>query len=158
MNGGGAKTTGKGAALLVGMPVITSPEGVRFWLELCGVSKRRDICEEAYAAFGTPPATQPQEAHVEKVAAVTSSGLRSRAAVDSGDNGRDLRFDDGVTARSESRDALPYGQAWFEMTMHKLRSLDGSGVTGVHVMAPSPAARRRAGALADAGVFGPRRV
>ena len=53
----------------------------------------------------------------------------------------------------------PFGQAWFETTMSRLKDLggDGSPVAGVHVMAPGSGPRERAGALLDTGVFGERR-
>lgn len=129
----------KRAKLLVGMPVITSPEGLRFWLELCGVSHNRDICQAAYAAFRDPLAIDQ----------VSTS--------DSSNGGRDLAME-----REAGEDAAPlaspYGQEWFETTLSKLRELEEMGVAGIHVMAPGEAPRRRARELVDAGVFGPRRV
>lgn len=53
----------------------------------------------------------------------------------------------------------PFGQAWFETTMSRLKDLGGddSRVAGVHVMAPGSGPRERARALASTGVFGERR-
>lgn len=127
------------AKLLVGMPVITSPEGLRFWLELCGVSHKRDICQAAYATFRDPLAIDQ----------VSTS--------DSSNGGRDLVMEQDA-GEDAAPLASPYGQKWFEMTLSKLRELEEIGIAGVHVMAPGEAPRRRARELVDAGVFGPLRV
>lgn len=108
--------------MLVGLPVVTSPRGLRFWLHLCGVGNNPGICDKACEAFRNSPPDATTD---------PSPG-------------------------SEQAKTSAYGEAWFEATMSKLKSLDDSGlrVAGVHVMAPGPGPRRRAGELASRGVFG----
>lgn len=139
------------ASILVGMPVITSPEGLRFWLRLCGVSNRRDVCKEAFEAFRNPAATARSSRAPTEKDGVLSSGHPERGL----GSGRD--FADDRTPGSESpaltQEMLPYGQAWFDKIMSKLRALDCSMVAGVHVMALGPGPRRRARALVGNDVF-----
>eukprot|EP00903_Cladosiphon_okamuranus_P010846 g10247.t1 len=125
----------RGAAVLVGLPVITSPQGVRFWLHLCGVDNNPGICEKTFEAFGNMPPTAQQ---TEQEAGATS----------------DPSF--GSEKTLDKAKVSPYGEAWLEATMSKLKSLDdcGLGVAGVHVMAPGLGPRRRASELAIRGVFG----
>lgn len=156
------------------MPVITSPKGLRFWLELCGVEHNRSICKEAFKAFGNPNpgAERPlAESRTLDATAASSSPENSvgTTSIDDNNVGRSLRsFGLGdprdttgaVTAQTDddaTEEVLPYGQAWFETTMSCLRGLDGAGVAGVHVMAPGPGPRRMAKSFVDAGVFGARR-
>ena len=151
--GGGRRGEAAAAAVLVGLPVITSPKGLRFWLELCGVSNNRGIFDRAFEAFGTNPPTprkpnsqQDEEEESAKTAAHTSLGASGRKMFSPG-----LSDEEAATAAP-----LPYGQAWLETTVVRLRSLheSGLGVSGMHVMAPGPGPRRRAAELARAGVFG----
>lgn len=125
---------GRRAALLVGLPVITSPKGLRFWLDLCGVGNNPGLCKQAFEAFGNntpvPISKQPQQYKP------SSSGFASENAFAS---------------------SPPYGQAWLETTVSRLTSLHELGVAGVHVMAPGRGPRRRAIELASRGVFGPPR-
>lgn len=127
--------------MLVGLPVITSPQGVRFWLHLCGVDNNPGICEKAFEAFANSPPTAQQP---EQEAGATA----------------DPSFGSGNTL--ERTKASSYGEAWLEATMSKLKSFDGDcgfRVAGVHVMAPGQGPRQRASELASRGVFGssPRR-
>lgn len=161
-----------GAALLVGMPVITSPGGLRFWLELCGLGSRREICTEAFKAFGhstaarlshcteKDPVATPTLVRLDRRGADTSigkydemdnkrlGGRRKRGFAASETSGND--------PREETPEASPYyGRAWFETTISKLRDLDGLGVAGVHLMAPGQGPRRRVRELLNTGFFGP---
>ncbi|CAM9557840.1 unnamed protein product [Ectocarpus sp. 4 AP-2014] len=123
------------ARILVGLPVITSPKGLRFWLDLCGLHDKPGVCKQAFEAFGHPSSvvarTETEEPHahpaVEKQATAVAGSTPP-----------------------------PYGQEWLETTMLKLKCLDGSGlgVAGVHLMAPGRAPRRRAIQLAATGFFG----
>lgn len=135
--------------MLVGLPVITSPRGLRFWLDLCGVGNNPVVCQEAFEAFGNSPSiAQQPEPRKEGGEAGTTTTTDSSL----GSFGRESRSAPG----SETARAPSYGQAWFETTMSKLKSLDDGGlrVAGVHVMAPGPGPRRRASELASRGVFG----
>ncbi|CAM9641319.1 unnamed protein product, partial [Ascophyllum nodosum] len=123
----GADTAQKQARLLIGMPIITSPKGLRFWLGLCGLSHRRAICEAAFEAFGDLHAAIPTLLGKHEI---RKTGWKDDPAF-----------------------ASPYGQAWFETTLSKLKLLQGMGVAGVHIMAPGEAPRRRARELVDVGVF-----
>lgn len=148
------RSSADAAALLVGMPVITSPAGLCFWLDLCGVSKRDSICKEAFAAFRTVATSDKEEyddmARLKNRAASTEGTVRDKHNFSKTAVGKDSTLD-GESAAGE---LLPYGQRWFETTMLKLRALNRLGVTGVHVMAPGPGPRRRAQVLVDGGVFG----
>lgn len=116
------------AALLVGMPVITSSAGLRFWLDLCGVGERGDVCKDAMEEVG--------------------ESVRRKEAQDSLEDGDQL-------ARGNSpRNPLAYGQAWFEDTLAKMRDLRELGVDGVHVMAPGAGPRRRLQKMVQDGLFG----
>ncbi|CAM9308245.1 unnamed protein product [Choristocarpus tenellus] len=42
----------KGAKIIVGLPIITSPVGLNFWLDLCGVAKTNPLRVEASSAVG----------------------------------------------------------------------------------------------------------
>lgn len=122
--------------MLVGLPVVTSPRGLRFWLHLCGVGNNPSICDKAFEAFGdSPPTAQPPGSRKgeEETGAATDPSLGS-----------------------EKTKTSSYGDEWFSATMSKLKSLDDNGlrVAGVHVMAPGPGPRRRASELASRGVFG----
>lgn len=133
--------------MLVGLPVITSPRGLRFWLDLCGVGNNPGISKKAFETFANSPPTAQQPEPLkeeENTGATTDPSL--------GIVGRGSRPASG----SEETEASSYGQAWFETTMSRLKSLDDSGVrvAGVHVMAPGPGPRRRASELASRGVFG----
>ena len=120
--------------MLVGLPVITSPQGLRFWLHLCGVGNNPAICEQSSEAVGN---SRPTAQHPER----EESGATADPSLE-----------------SETTTASPYGEAWLEDTVSKLKGLDddcGLSVAGVHVMAPGPGPRRRASELASRGVFGP---
>ncbi|CAM9525636.1 unnamed protein product [Ectocarpus sp. 8 AP-2014] len=123
------------ARILVGLPVITSPKGLRFWLDLCGLHDKHRVCKQAFEAFGQPSSV------------VARAGSEEPHAHPAGEK--------PATAVAGSPPS-PYGQEWLETTMLKLKSLDGSGlgVAGVHLMAPGRAPRRRAIQLAATGFFG----
>lgn len=158
-----------GATLLIGMPVITSPEGLRFWLQLCGVEHDRSICKEAFQAFGNPKlgaeTAQAENKAVVSAASPSPGNSVDEKAVDETNVRRSPRgfglligsprgTKGATTAQAdEATEVLPYGQAWFETTMSYLRCLDGAGVAGVHVMAPAPGPRRMAKSLVDGGIF-----
>ena len=169
-----------GATLLVGMPVITSRRGLQFWLDLCGVNNR-GLREEALNDFEDPVTTaaaavpvpakdrgkaqqnaQPRTAEAVLKAAGRGSGggdLRSRNGGDNNiDADRSLNSGGGgkPSFLLDRNEYVPFGQAWFETTMSRLKDLggDGSRVAGVHVMAPGSGPRERARALASTGVFG----
>lgn len=124
-----------GARILVGLPVITSPKALRFWLDLCGLHNKPGVCKQAFEAFGHPSS------------AVARTGTEEPHAHPTGEK--------QATAVAGSPPS-PYGQEWLEATMLKLKSLagSGSGVAGVHLMAPGRAPRRRAIQLAGKGFFG----
>lgn len=127
------------AKLLIGMPVITSPGGLRFWLELCGVAQRDDICSEALGNLG--------------------ASVGAGHAVGSGPSGQAFAGPregpiDEASARARSP---PYGDEWFRTTLGRLRGMGHLGVAGVHVMAPGSAPRRRLRELIEDGVFAPAR-
>lgn len=144
----------KEARVLVGMPVITSPAGLRFWLELCGVDKRDQICEEAFAAFETPTMSTAQRL-AEGTNAVAANVSGGRKAL--GDQNSEKTTPDADSdAPAQAEGGVSYGRVWFEKTLLKLQKLDRSVVAGVHVMAPGAGPRRRTKELIDAGVFGKR--
>ncbi|CAM9828125.1 unnamed protein product, partial [Ectocarpus fasciculatus] len=124
-----------GARILVGLPVITSPKGLRFWLDLCGLHNKPGVCKQAFEAFEHPSSV------------VARKGTEEPHAHPTGEK--------RATAVAGSPPP-PYGQEWLETTMLKLKSLDGSGlgVAGVHLMAPGRVPRRRAIQLAGKGFFG----
>ena len=158
----GADTAQKQARLLIGMPIITSPKGLRFWLGLCGLSHRRAICEAAFEAFGDLYAAIPTLLGKHEIRK-TSDPVKNFAAGEqvittqnSSEGG--IRMGEAVVTKERGwKDdppfASPYGQAWFETTLSKLKLLQGMGVAGVHIMAPGEAPRRRARELVDVGVF-----
>ncbi|CAB1121101.1 unnamed protein product [Ectocarpus sp. CCAP 1310/34] len=123
------------ARILVGLPVITAPKGLRFWLNLCGLHDNPGVCKQAFEAFGHPSSV------------VARTGTEEPHGHPAGE-----KQASAVAGSTPS----PYGQEWLETTMLKLKSLDGSGlgVAGVHLMAPGRAPRRRAIQLAAAGFFG----
>ncbi|CAM9546248.1 unnamed protein product, partial [Laminaria digitata] len=139
----GNRPAAAGATLLIGMPVITSRRGLQFWLDLCGVSDR-GLREEVLNGFESPTA----DAIAAAAAAAAAVGEPAK-----GGGGGESSF-----VLVEGVDA-PFGQAWFETTMSRLKDLGGddSRVAGVHVMAPGSGPRERARALASTGVFGERR-
>ncbi len=150
------------AAVLVGLPVITSAKGLRFWLDLCGVSSNnRGIFDAAFEAFGTSPPTARQPETREREEGQPATRMADDASSSGGKQSEGKRPSTGLGDEEAATVApLPYGQAWLETTVSKLRSLheSGLGVAGMHVMAPGPGPRRRAVDLARAGVFGaPRR-
>lgn len=118
------------ARLLVGMPVITSPVGLHFWLNLCGIANHDRIYREASAQLESPTNTRG-------VGSASSDGRLG-----------------GTTFKPHSEGELPpYGQEWFITTLKKLQNARDLGVDGVHVMAPGAAPRRRLLAMMKAGVF-----
>lgn len=127
------------AKLLIGMPVITSPGGLRFWLELCGVAKRDDICGEALENLGA------------SVGAGHAVGSGPSGQASAGSKEGPI---DEASARARSP---PYGDEWFRTTLGRLRGMGHVGVAGVHVMAPGSAPRRRLRELIEDGVFAPSR-
>lgn len=143
-----------GAKVLVGMPVITSPVGLRFWLELCRVDRHERICKEAFAAFETPikPTRQHLAGRNSAVAARISGGRKALGDKNSGGTVPDADTD----APTQEEGSAPYGREWFETTLLKLQKLDRLGVAGVHVMAPGAGPRRRTKELIDTGVLGKR--
>lgn len=156
-------TAGRGggrrrAALLVGLPVITSPKGLRFWLDLCGVGNNPGLCKRAFEAFGNnppiPTTKQPQQPLVEereKADAAIPADTRL------GNTGSGKLSPSGFAGENAFASSPPYGQAWLETTFSRLIGLHEMGVAGVHVMAPGRGPRRRAIELASRGVFGPPR-
>ncbi|CAN0364322.1 unnamed protein product [Ectocarpus sp. 12 AP-2014] len=131
----GRRAGDSAARILVGLPVITSPKGLRFWLNLCGLHDKPGVCKQAFEAFGHPSSV------------VARTGTEEPHAHPAGEK--------QATAVAGSTPS-PYGQEWLETTMLKLKNLDGSGlgVAGVHLMAPGRAPRRRAIQLAATGFFG----
>lgn len=138
------------------MPVITSPKGLRFWLDLCGVSSRHDICKEAFEAFGYPvgvPKTSEGSRGVGTNAVDVANHLTGSASKNSanGAAAAGTRPEEVDCPNRRSETGVSFGEMWFETTMSKLRALDS--VDGVHVMAPGPGPRRRAATLITSGVF-----
>lgn len=125
--------------------MITSPSGLGFWLELCGVDKCDRICKDAFAALEKTKIVTPVN-HAE--CKYTGSSTSTEVDISSG-----VR----TTHGNIKDEVFPYGRAWFETTLLKLQGLDRLGVAGVHVMAPGPGPRRRAKELLDSGVFDMRR-
>lgn len=145
-----------GAVLLVGLPVITSPKGLRLWLDLCGVGSDPNICRRAFEAFGNSPPTrltrQSQQQRLEEREDTASAAGEASGMVGSG------KPSSPASAGEHAHESpSPYGQAWLETTLSNLKSLNEMGVAGVHVMAPGRGPRRRARELASGGVFGPPR-
>lgn len=141
------------AALLVGLPVITSPKGLRLWLDLCGVGNNPGVCKRAFEAFGNNPpipiAQQPQQSLQEDTATAADTTL--------GIVGNGKSSSSAFASKHAFAPSPPYGQAWLETTVSRLRSLHELGVAGVHVMAPGRGPRRRADELVSRGIFGPPR-
>ncbi|CAN0482736.1 unnamed protein product, partial [Discosporangium mesarthrocarpum] len=120
-----------GAWLVVGLPVITSPTGLRFWLNLCCIGESNPVRLEAFAALSEEGRGAGGEGRRGGGAGIGGGGLSRGLA--------------GGTTDS-------YGHSWFDGMFANLRGLSGEGgVAGVHIMAPGSGARRRAQALVDEG-------
>lgn len=146
-------SNGKGAKLIVGMPVITSRSGLGFWLELCGVDKCDRICKEAFETFENPK-TLTTASRAECAVSSTSTELDAISGVKTAhSNITEGPHQNGGTDTHVELKVSRYGRAWFETTLLKLRDLDHLGVAGIHVMCPGPGPRRRVKELMDDGVF-----